>query len=512
MEIQNTEIQRSEEALKIKANQEEEVVTNSSIFVNGLPKLVDKSCVRLYFTQFGKVEHIRIFTKRGKEGTIRGFAKIKFKEREQMLKAIEKKSHIFGDYDVEIRELQSQAELEYQLCADSKLVYVTNIDYTVKKEEFVRFILPLLGAKRVVRMIKNKKGKKQKEKELEETGIIDKFKSAVIELFDSDNRPIEYFVNLQIKLKKRELYMKAYEDKEAQEKRRELEKFKEEEDEENAEEETKQEEKEEPKEEVFEDEETRKKREQEQFEALIKFEREEYLQRKKEEEEREKEEIEKARLKEKRKAEREREEEEKKNKNKTKKKKPRMRAKLKEIEEEEDDKNSYHAQDDIYKKKVPEPKSKNKKKGEEKEEQTKNEKISILLTSLSPSYLPIPLLTPNPEPKYKVFPSKSQNGYFCYEDPEDDNLVLNFPGIVIRSQSYLEGVEKIQYLLIRSKKTEERKQLRMKKKSAPFNPITKKFEDFDEFKFGPQKAPIEEAVGIEINNNGDDLEVKENEQ
>lgn len=194
--------------------------SNTTIFVNGLPQYLEKEQLHFYFKKFGKIQFIRIFTKKGKHGGIEGFAKIRFASRFSLIKATANFNHKIGEMKVRVRELKSQAELEYKISKSSRLLYVTNIDYGTKKEGFVKFIVPLLGAKRVVRMIKNKKGKKQKEKELEQFGKVEKIKSAVVELFETDTRPIEYFENMQVKHKRRLLSFKEYEDRETQEKNR----------------------------------------------------------------------------------------------------------------------------------------------------------------------------------------------------------------------------------------------------------------------------------------------------
>lgn len=196
---------------------------NTTIFVTGLPKYLDKELLSTYFHSFGEIHFIRIFTKENNQGKTEGFAKIKFKDREGLLKSTRSLTHTIGELVVKVRELKTQAELESQISKKSRLIYVTNVHYGTKKAEFKKFIIPKVGARRVVRMIKNKKGKKQKEKEMEMFGKVEKIKSAVLELNYRDNRSLSYFTDLEIDYRGKRLCFKGYEEKEYDSEGREIE-------------------------------------------------------------------------------------------------------------------------------------------------------------------------------------------------------------------------------------------------------------------------------------------------
>lgn len=192
---------------------------NTTIFVTGLPKYLDKELLSSYFRSFGEIHFIRIFTKENNQGKTEGFAKIKFKDREALIKSTRFLTHNIGELVVKVRELKTQAELESQISKKSRLLYVTNVHYGTKKAEFKKFIIPKVGARRVVRMIKNKKGKKQKEKEMEMFGKVEKIKSAVLELNSRDKRPVSFFTDLEIDYRGKRLCFKCYEEKDPDEER-----------------------------------------------------------------------------------------------------------------------------------------------------------------------------------------------------------------------------------------------------------------------------------------------------
>merc|ERR1712151_670963 len=102
---------------KPKLDKEEKMTT---LFVGGLRKTTSEDKVAAHFAKFGQIENVDI--KRLPDGTSRGFAFVKFKDKEATEKVIEAKaSHMIDNKWVAVRH-HGGSELSAQKTAEAETV------------------------------------------------------------------------------------------------------------------------------------------------------------------------------------------------------------------------------------------------------------------------------------------------------------------------------------------------------------------------------------------------------
>jgi RNA recognition motif-containing protein len=184
------------------------------IFISGLPAYTSKEKLTQLFSQFGKISHVRIFSKREKNG-VKGFAKIKYDSVEEAQNALKSSKKLkYENKLMKLTELKPQSKLEKEWVVKKKLLAVYNLPYETSKNELFTFLKKSgVPIRKVMRMLKEKKSKSQLDSNRAQQPNSGSSCSSIVELSSFDESMIVALNFRKLILKRNVLTFECYKSK-----------------------------------------------------------------------------------------------------------------------------------------------------------------------------------------------------------------------------------------------------------------------------------------------------------